>query len=375
MATGYIDKDVGIGGIRGAVPEDLGWEITSPPEFETMANRNVMVPMRDGVKLATDIFFPAKNGQALPGPWPVVVERTAYGKTLFYTNSPVAEYYAERGYVFIVQDSRGRFASEGVFEVYTEAADDGIDTIGWIYKQPWCNKKIAVTGASHFASTAQAILAQNPPGLAAAVIRVGPANYHEEGAWQGGAFLLAHNVNWALKLASRGQESMANPAIGDALVRIFETRDAYHLMLQSPLKPGLSPFTLTPSYEKSYQEWQRHELYDDYWKQNGYNIEEYYKHAADVPILLVSFWFDAFIGGTLNAFLGYRQTPGRRTPVIDKLHAAVLLVTRRQQVQDMFARAHVPMRISKSPREFQEFLGKEIKRWARIIKENNVKMY
>ena len=315
MTTAHKDKDIGIGGKRGLVPLDIGWEITSPPEFEAVVNRDVMVPMRDRVKLATDIYVPARDGKALPGPWPVVFERTAYNKTLFYTNTPLPEYYAERGYVFVVQDSRGCFASEGVFDVYTEAADDGIDALAWIYGQPWSNKKIAVTGSSYFASTAQAILVQNPPGLAAAVIRVGPSNYHEDGAWQGGAFQLAHNVNWTLKQASRGKEATANPAISDALSRMFETANAYNLMLQSPLKRGLSPFSLTPSYEKWYQDWQSHDLYDAYWKQNGYNFEEFYRHAADVPVLLVSSWFDAFIGGELNAYLGYTATPGRRTPV------------------------------------------------------------
>jgi putative CocE/NonD family hydrolase len=275
--------------------------------------RDVMVPMRDGVKLATDLYFPAKDGLPLPGPWPAVIERTPYNKTVFLANAPDGPDYARSGYVMVVQDVRGRYASEGIFGSYTQEAPDGLDAFKWVANQSWSNRKIAVTGSSYFASTAQAILVQNPPGLTAAVIRVGPGNYHEDGAWQGGAFLLAHNVNYAMRLAAESQEVASKPELKAGFRAIQTPENAFNQMVRSPLGPKASFFALTPSYEKWYQDWQNHELYDDYWKVMGNGFSEHYKSAPDVPVLLITEWYDAFLGGMLEGFAGYGH--GRKSPV------------------------------------------------------------
>jgi len=99
--------------------------------------RDVMVEMRDGVKLATDLYIPARDGEALPGPWPTVVERTPYSKYRFYANAPDGNDYARQGYVMVVQDVRGKFDSGGVFSSYPQEGPDGFDTVEWIRKQPW----------------------------------------------------------------------------------------------------------------------------------------------------------------------------------------------------------------------------------------------
>ena len=271
-----------------------------------------MVPMRDGINLATDLYFPAKDGRALPGPWPTVLERRPYNKSRFFANAPDGNDYARNGYVMVVQDVRGRDHSEGVFAAYPQEGPDGLDTFTWVTEQPWYNGQIVVTGSSYLASTAQAILVQNPPGLAAAAIRVGPGNYHEDGAWRGGAFLLSHNVNYVLGLAAGGHEAAAKPRV-EAALRGNRLEHAFRLMRLSPLRPGSSPLALTPSYDQWYQDWQGHELYDDYWKTNGNGFTEHYANAADVPVLLIGEWYDAFLGGTLDQFAGYGQ--GRQSPV------------------------------------------------------------
>jgi uncharacterized protein len=285
----------------------------STPQFDVYVIRDVMVPMRDGVKLATDVYLPAINGQPLPGPWPAVVERTPYGKSTFLPNTPTGTDYAQHGYAMVVQDVRGRYKSEGVFLSYSQEGPDGFDTMQWIYNQAWCNKKIGVTGSSYFASTAQAILVQNAPGLAAGIIRVGPGNYHEDGAWRGGAFLLAHNVNYALSLALAGKEAAADPPVRSAIAAASQPLAAFELMKQSPLAPGAAPFGLAPSYDAWYQDWQNHELYDSYWQTIGNSFTEHYSQSPDVPILLFSEWYDAFLGGTLDGYAGYNR--GHHSPV------------------------------------------------------------
>ncbi len=283
------------------------------PEYGVAIVRDVMVPMRDGVRLATDLYLPARDGVALPGPWPTVVERTPYSKYRFYPNAPDGNDYARDGYVMVVQDVRGKFDSEGVFSSYPQEGPDGFDTVEWIRKQPWSDGRIIATGSSYFASTAQAILVQNPPGLVAAAIRVGPGNYHEDGAWRGGAFLLSHNVNYVLRLAAEGQEAAANPAVEAALQANRDIENSLRLMRLSPLTKGFSPLALTPSYDDWYQDWQNHELYDEYWQQMGNGVTKHFANAADVPILLIGQWYDAFLGGTLDQLAAYGE--GRQSPV------------------------------------------------------------
>ena len=283
------------------------------PEYGVAIVRDVMVPMRDGVRLATDLYLPARDGVALPGPWPTVVERTPYSKYRFYPNAPDGNDYARNGYVMVVQDVRGKFDSEGVFSSYPQEGPDGFDTVEWIRKQPWSDGRIIATGSSYFASTAQAILVQNPPGLVAAAIRVGPGNYHEDGAWRGGAFLLSHNVNYVLRLAAEGQEAAANPAVEAALQQNRKIENSLRLMRLSPLARGFSPLALTPSYDDWYQDWQNHELYDEYWQQMGNGVTKHFANAADVPILLIGEWYDAFLGGTLDQLAAYGE--GRQSPV------------------------------------------------------------
>ena len=104
--------------------------------------KEFFIPMRDGVKLATDVYFPAGPLKDLP----VVLERTPYNKTTIASDAP---YWTARGYVFAVQDVRGRFRSEGRFEPFLGEGPDGFDTIEWLARQPWCSGKIGTIGGSY----------------------------------------------------------------------------------------------------------------------------------------------------------------------------------------------------------------------------------
>ncbi|HVZ07306.1 CocE/NonD family hydrolase [Rhodopila sp.] len=281
------------------------------PECAHAVLHDVMVTMRDGTRLATDIYLPAADGAIRPGRWPVVLERTPYDKARSQTNTPDGAFWARRGYACVKQDCRGRFGSEGEFISYPSEGDDGIDTFEWIRAQPWCDGRVAVTGSSYYASTAQAILCRNPRGLVAAVIRVGAGDYHEDGAWSGGAFQLTHNVNYTLGLAANGKEAAADSHVARAIAKALEPANAFALMRRGVLPEGGSVLSLAPSYDAWYQDWQRHELYDSFWHQDGYRFD--YKAAADVPVLLIATWYDAFLGGMLDAFQGYAE--GKSSPV------------------------------------------------------------
>ena len=107
---------------------------------------NQRVPMRDNVELAADVYMPDTEG-----PFPTLLVRTPYDKLsshdIQFRTSIV--HLAEIGYATVAQDIRGRFESDGEFYPFVNEANDGHDTIEWIGRQPWCNGKIGVIGASY----------------------------------------------------------------------------------------------------------------------------------------------------------------------------------------------------------------------------------
>ena len=99
--------------------------------------KNVMVPMRDGVRLATDVYLP--NGETTPpGPFPAILIRHPYGK---HRSSKTAEFFTTHGYAVAIQDTRGRYESEGEFYIYVNEGEDGYDAVEWIAAQPWSNRR------------------------------------------------------------------------------------------------------------------------------------------------------------------------------------------------------------------------------------------
>ena len=96
-------------------------QTAAQPQYEMVVDHDVTITVRDGVKLACDIYRPAQNGKAAEGKFPVLLERTPYGKK---TSEPWARYFVPRGYIGVAQDVRGRYQSEGHWWPYR---DDGYD--------------------------------------------------------------------------------------------------------------------------------------------------------------------------------------------------------------------------------------------------------
>jgi uncharacterized protein len=104
---------------------------------EIVIARDIRVPMRDGVRLATDLYLPAREGEPLPGPWPALLARTPYDKG----DRPAvsAEFFARHGYLVAVQDCRGRYKSEGRFFPFVDEPQDGYDTVAWLAGHAACD--------------------------------------------------------------------------------------------------------------------------------------------------------------------------------------------------------------------------------------------
>lgn len=164
-------------------------------EAIAIIDQKVMMPMRDGERLATDIYRPKGNAKV-----PIVFSRTPYnfntwGDGEMRTRGLEAAYDAvQRGYAYVVQNERGRFFSEGEWDILGTPTTDGYDAFEWMSKQPWSNGKIGVIGCSSTAEWQMAVAALNHPALTAMVAqgfgagvgRVG--EFYEQGNWyRGGA--------------------------------------------------------------------------------------------------------------------------------------------------------------------------------------------
>ncbi len=125
-----------------------------------IVTKNVAVPMRDGIVLRADLYRPASGG-----PFPVIVYRTPYGKRAMST----VRHAVDRGYAVLVQDVRGRYASDGEFAPYEQEPHDGYDTIEWTAVQPWSNGAVGMFGLSYPGAVQWLAAIETPPHLKAIV--------------------------------------------------------------------------------------------------------------------------------------------------------------------------------------------------------------
>lgn len=140
-----------------------------------------MVPMRDGVRLATDLYLPDS-----PGHLPAVLVRLPYDKCGRYTFMPqLAPWFTERGYAFVVQDVRGKYRSEGETMPFVHEIDDGYDSLDWIVSQPWSSGAVGMWGDSYYGFTQWAAVACGHPALKAIVPRVTGTNFLKSLRWWG----------------------------------------------------------------------------------------------------------------------------------------------------------------------------------------------
>jgi putative CocE/NonD family hydrolase len=263
---------------------------------DVVVERNVMIPMRDGVRLATDIFRPATAGEPVAEPLPLVLTRSPYNKERA-RDVETAENFARHGYVAVIQDMRGRWASEGEFTKYavTEPAD-GYDTVEWLAKQPYSNGRIGMWGTSYSAHTASDTAKLRPPALKAILLNEGGmANAWDHAVRHGGAFELGRELTWVWRQVALEYD--------DEVVReLFTTERVEDWYRAMPLREGLSPLTHAPKYERYFLDEYTKADYSDYWRTMPLNWSEHYADTADIAMLHVGGWYDIFLRGTIQNF-------------------------------------------------------------------------
>ena len=274
----------------------------SLPDYGVRCDADVMVPMRDGSRLATDIYFP-DGGHPGGGGFPAVMERTPYNK-LAAPRPETGRFFASRGYVVVFQDTRGRFNSEGSFVKYLDDPNDGYDTVEWLARQPWSNGKVGTFGISYGAHTQAALAAVNPPHLCCAFMDSGGfSNAYDNGCRNSGTFEL-RQVCWAFTQAKLGKEASADPGIRAAL----EAEDLRSWFRRMPWKRGHSPLRWAPEYEEYVLDMWTRSDFDEYWKRIGLCNEIYFDGYADVPQLHMGSWYDPYTRTTTRNFTGLSAT-------------------------------------------------------------------
>ena len=266
--------------------------ITDLTKFDYLIEKNIMVQMRDGTKLALDLYRPAINGKPVTEKFPTLLVRTPYNKN---GNKNDAIWFCQRGYTVCCQDLRGRFKSEGSFGKYEYSDIDGYDTIEWIARQAWSSGNVGTFGGSFLAHVQVAAATTNPPHLKAMVLTQGGyANAYLSGIRHGGAFEMT-SLCWLLTRGLNSKEASESTIIKDALQSIH--LEGYLDPTRGQVKFGITPFSLVPHYEKVFFDTLTHSEYDEYWKTPWHSAELYYDKFADVPTLIETGWYDHY---TLN---------------------------------------------------------------------------
>ena len=173
----------------------------SATEMTRLASQ--MVPMRDGIHLSTDVYYSGELNEARP----VILIRTVYNKNHTFSWNPVWRTLVEDGYAVVIQDIRGRYESEGLYQIAQGRREDGVDTLDWIVNQPWSNGRVGLGGCSYLGETQVVLEATQHPALITGVPKSPASGYYRPGrAWQsysGGVFELGQTAGWFMSNGSR----------------------------------------------------------------------------------------------------------------------------------------------------------------------------
>jgi uncharacterized protein len=261
------------------------------------SEKNVPATMRDGTVLRADVYHP----QA-PGRFPALLQRTPYSK-----NSPRASQtfsdLASRGFVVVIQDTRGRYMSDGVASPHDEARD-GFDTIAWVAGLPYVDGKVGMFGGSYLATTQLLAATLKPPALVALFPASSYASRYDM-VFQGGAFYLSDGLSWNLGQAVDVRRRVLTPQVerdgpaglNDAEEQAFRDQWLWHVPLKSI--DALEIRKYAPGYFLMLD----HPAYDAYWQ--TFDIEARHDQFQ-VPAYHLTGWYDTLLTGTLRNFNGLR---------------------------------------------------------------------
>lgn len=256
---------------------------------------DVSVTMRDGCVLKADVYYPATDEPA-----PALLMRLPYAKELAETNVYAhPSWFAARGYLVVVQDVRGRGASEGTFEPFLHEADDGYDTVEWVASLPQCSGKVAMYGFSYVGATQLLAASQRPPHLACIVPAHTGIDYFENWTYRSGALQWAFVSYWAYFLSADTAIRDGDLETAERIFNGLTTVSSFFPTLPTSKFPAF-PHELAPYFEA----WLTHDTFDDFWKQRG-------SRPADVPwatpAMHIAGWYDIFCDSAFDTYAAIEE--------------------------------------------------------------------
>ena len=256
--------------------------------------RHQEIALRDGVRLYADCYLPKEEAR-----YPTIVVRTPYGVQRPGMHQTMVQ-LAQHGYAVVLADVRGRYESEGHWEPFRDEAEDGYDIIEWAALQPFSNGKVGLQGGSYLGHNQWAAASQQPPHLEVIVPRVASTNIYGNWLSMGGAFRLSFNFGWgAVRMPYRIM-----------LPQYWHTEDFMPENLQYENVLQHLPLSTMDQYGSGetishYQNWLTHQSYDSYWKEIS---DEERLNQIKVPAYTMGGWFDIFVQGTVNGYVGMRNS-------------------------------------------------------------------
>jgi putative CocE/NonD family hydrolase len=243
--------------------------------YSVAVEKSVMVPMRDGVRLSTDLYRPT----GLSGPLPAILMRTPYNKA---GSAGAGNYFASHGYVVVVQDVRGKFESEGEYRVYQGDMTDWSDAFDWIGAQPWSSKRVGSFGCSYLGEQQIIAAQQRHPFHYAAIAQAAGGNLGRVGRhrtfWgsvEGGANNVSINFGWMPVWASIDKGQRAPPKVD------------YATFLRTLPLIDMTDRAGSPSWD--WRNFLERSPDDPWWDKQGYLTAD---DSVGVATLHVSSWFD-----------------------------------------------------------------------------------
>lgn len=269
----------------------------------------VQMPMRDGVQLAADVYRPDTSE-----PVPVILMRTPYDRSVALTE-PFYDglRFVKAGYALVIQDTRGRYESGGVFYPFRTERQDGEDTIGWLTDAPWSNGRVGMIGASYPGAAQWLAATQNPPGLAAIAPIVTAADFRDGWIFHDGVFELGFSLQWSVWLAgdTARRSGKADPGAAQLASHVPDVGDRIESLYR-----GLDPEAenllrrLTPYYF----DWRPRPNSEGGWDSIAPDLRP---ELATAPALNIGGWYDVFKTGTVECYQRQRdaaRTAGRPQP-------------------------------------------------------------
>jgi putative CocE/NonD family hydrolase len=250
-----------------------------PATYSVQTERGRTFHTHDGISLIADIYRPVGSTKT-----PTILVRIPLTRTIAneLRADIIARYWAKRGYTVVIQGTRGRYGSGGVFYPLIHEREDGLETLRWLEKQEWYDGRLAMWGGSSFGHTQWAVADQANPGPSVLFIQIASTDFHRM-LFPGGAFALESALHWAIR--SRGEED-----------RTVDLKD---------IERGVTVLPILDADDRAigdtdfYNDWLRHKDDREFWTTvDGSSRAETLK----APLLLLAGWYDPFLPGQLDDF-------------------------------------------------------------------------